>query len=176
MREEALNKVLPFDTELGFTGLPKAVCQFYVRHPKFNPSAERLYRYLLSRYNSNFGYAFPSWNAIVRETALSKGTVSAGLEALEQLGLINRIDHNNGSDFNNKIYTFNKPLETEAEFNRRFEAEITALKAGKKPKGGSKKKKADAGNVEPQEIVITENIAPETVTSQGENEFEDGWL
>ncbi|PET70080.1 hypothetical protein CN514_07845 [Bacillus sp. AFS001701] len=133
------NRVLPFDTELGFTGLPKSVCQFYVKHPKFNPSAERLYRYLLSRYNANYGYAFPSWNAIVKETALSKGTVSAGLEALEELGLINRHNHDNGGTFNNKIYTFNKPIENEAEFNRRFEAEIAEIKASKKQKGGKKK-------------------------------------
>ncbi|MFD0827095.1 helix-turn-helix domain-containing protein [Neobacillus sp. M.A.Huq-85] len=169
------NKVLPFDTEMGFTGLPNAVCQFYVRHPKFNPSAERLYRYLLMRYNPNIGYAFPSWNAIVRETGLAKGTVSTGLESLEQLGLINRHNHDNGSDWNNKFYTFNKPIENEAEFNRRFASEIAALKASKKPKGG-KKKKADAGNVEPQIISITENIAPEKVASQVENEIEDSWF
>ncbi|WP_088072393.1 helix-turn-helix domain-containing protein [Gottfriedia luciferensis] len=133
------NKVLPFDTELGFTALPKAVCQFYVRHPKFNPSAERLYRYLLSRFNANYGYAFPSWNSIVRETALSKGTVSAGLVALEELGLINRFNHNNGGDFSNKIYTFNKPIENEAEFMMRFEKEIAELSGKKRPKGGKKK-------------------------------------
>ncbi|MEH7401591.1 helix-turn-helix domain-containing protein [Gottfriedia acidiceleris] len=133
------NRVLPFDTELGFTAIPKAVCQFYVKHPKFNPSAERLYRYLLSRYNANYGYAFPSWNAIVRETALSKGTVSTGLDSLEELGLINRISHDNGSDFSNKIYTFNKPIENEVAFMQRFEAEITELKASKKSKGGKKK-------------------------------------
>jgi hypothetical protein len=172
---EKENKVLPFDTELGFTGLPKAVCTFYVRHPKFNPSAERLYRYLLSRYNANYRYAFPSWSAIVRETALSKGTVSTGLDSLEELGLINRHDHNNGSDFNNKIYTFNKPIETEVEFKRKFDAEIAELKAGKKPKGGSKTKKADAGNVKPKEISDIENIAPVAPVRQTGNELE-GWF
>ncbi|AIM17291.1 hypothetical protein HW35_14475 [Bacillus sp. X1(2014)] len=148
MREKKESKALPFDTELGFTGLPNAVGKYYVRHPKFNPSVERLYRYLLSRYNENFGYAFPSWNAIVRETALAKGTVRTGLKALEELGLINRHDHGNDSGYDNKIYTFNKPIENEEEFNRRFAAEIAEIKSKMKPKGGKKTKKADVANVE----------------------------
>jgi hypothetical protein len=121
-------RVLPFDTELGFTGLPKAVCQYYVKHPKFNPSAERLYRYLLSRYNGNYGYAFPSWNAIIRETQLARGTVQTCMLSLEYLGLINRHEHENDSDFNNTIYTFNKPIENELEFQRKFGHELKGAK------------------------------------------------
>lgn len=171
-----MGEALPFQTELGFTGLPNAVCQFYIRHPKFNPSAERVYRYLLSRYNSNYGYAFPSWSAIVRETGLSKGTVRTSLKSLEELGLINRHDHANGSNFDNKFYTFNKPLENEAEFKRRFDAEIKAILEKQKPRGGSKKKKADAGNVEPAKISDSGDIPRETGQSQGENDIDDGWL
>lgn len=142
-----MSNALPFECEIGFTGLPNAVGKYYVRHPKFTPSAERLYRYLLSRFNANYGYSFPSWNAIVRETALSRGTVSTALESLVELGLINRHNHSNGSDFDNKIYTFNRPIENEAEFNRKFSEEIAALKAAKKPKGGRK------SNKKPAEIV-----------------------
>lgn len=136
MRDETIKKVLPFDTELGFTGLPKAVCQLYVRHPWFNPSAERLYRYLLSRHNANYGYAFPSWNAIVRETQLSKGSVQSCMLALEHLELIVRKEHSNESDWNNTIYLFKKPIENELEFQRKYSQEIEDIKAKKieKPK------------------------------------------
>lgn len=167
------SKVLPFETSMGFTGLPNAVGKYYVRHPKFNPSVERLYRYLLSRYNANYGYAFPSWNAIVRETALSKGTLSTALESLEELGLINRHNHSSDSDYSNKIYTFNKPIESEVEFNQKFKEEIKALKAKKKPKGG--KKKADDGNVEPKKISDTENITVDAESSQEGSEL-NGWF
>jgi hypothetical protein len=131
MSEEKSKKVLPFDTNLGFTGLPHAICKFYVLHPWFNPSVERLYRYLLSRHNHDIGYAFPSWNAIIRETQLSRGSVKWGLDVLEHLGLINRHDHVNEGTWNNKFYTFNRPIETDAEFQRRFSQEIADIKVKK---------------------------------------------
>jgi Helix-turn-helix domain len=134
------NGVLPFETELGFTAIPNAIYMYYVKHPKFNPSTERLYCYLLRRYNADYGYAFPSWNAIIRETGLSRFTVKKCLDNLEYLGLINRIDHDNGGEHANKIYTFNKPIEDEEEFYRVFGADLKSGEAtGKGGKGKTQK-------------------------------------
>lgn len=131
MEEQKQGGALPFATETGFTSLPNAVCLHYVKHPWFNPSVERLYRYLLMRHNPNYGYAFPSWNAIVSETHLSRGSVKTGLDVLEHMGLINRRDHANPGDWSNKIYTFNRPIENEEEFQRKYGQEMADIKSKK---------------------------------------------
>lgn len=119
------NRVLPFETTMGFAALPTAVCQFYVRHPLFTPSAERLYRYLLQRHNDAYGYAWPSYSVIRRETGIaSDTTISRALKALESLGLIERHEHRNTSGWSNNYYTFRRPIENEAEFMRRFGDEL----------------------------------------------------
>lgn len=124
---EELRKVLPFETTMGFTAIPTAVCQYYVRHPRFNANAERMYRYLLQRYNGAFGYAWPSYSVIRRETGIrSDSTISKALDALEYLGLIERHEHRNtsGQGWSNNYYTFRAPIENEAEFERRFAGEL----------------------------------------------------
>lgn len=161
MGDQSISKVLPFDTEMGFTGLPKAVCKFYVLHPWFNPSVERLYRYLLSRHNANYGYAFPSWNVIVRETQLSKGSVQTCMLVLEHLELIVRKEHSNDSDWNNTIYFFKKPIEDEKKFQRRYDQEIADIKAKKidKPKNQEEliALRQPKPKLEPVQIVEYEN-------------------
>ena len=119
------NRVLPFDTAMGFTAIPTAVCQFYVRHPLFTANAERMYRYLLQRHNDAFGYAWPSYSVIKRETGIrSDTTISKALDALEHLELIERHEHRNSSGWSNNYYTFRKPIENEADFMRRFGGEL----------------------------------------------------
>ena len=119
------NGALPFNTALGFTSIPNAVCLYYVRHPRFTPTTERLYRYLLQRHNSAFGYAFPSFSVIRRECNIgSNETIGKSLESLEYLGLIKRSKHDNGSTWMNNVYYFEKPIEDEAEFMRVFGDDI----------------------------------------------------
>ncbi|QVY62977.1 helix-turn-helix domain-containing protein [Cytobacillus gottheilii] len=125
-------RALPFETTKGFAALPAAVCMYYVRHPKFNPTAERVYRYLLQRYNADYGYAWPSWNSIMRETGIgSKGTVSNALKALEHLELIKRVTHENDHGWDNNCYVFIAPIEDEGDFYRKFGEEL-AKKYAKK--------------------------------------------
>lgn len=162
-------KALPFDTSMGFTGMPMAVCLYYVRHPRFNPSAERLYRYLLMRHNAKEGYAWPSWNAMRRETGLSTGTIKTSLDSLEHLGLINRLDHANDSGWDNKMYTFNRPIENESEFNMRFSTEIEELKAKKRKKGGAR-------NTNPRKINLQDNSIAEKPEIQEERDELTSWL
>lgn len=119
------NGALPFETALGFTAIPTAVCMYYVKHPRFTPTTERLYRYLLQRHNSAFGYAFPSFSVIRREANIgSNETIGKSLESLEYLGLLRRGKHDNGGPWSNNVYYFVKPIEDEAEFMRRFGHEI----------------------------------------------------
>lgn len=118
-------RALPFEATMGFTAIPTAVCKYYVRHPKFTPKTERVYRYLLQRYNDDYGYAWPSWSVIMRETNIgSKQTVSNALDALEYLGLIKRVARENENGWDNNCYVFLPPIESEEEFYRKFGDEL----------------------------------------------------
>jgi hypothetical protein len=118
---EQNGKVLPFATSGGFTAIPNAVCKYYVRHPKFTPTVERVYRYLLQRYNSEYNYAWPSYSAIMRESNIgSRSTVSGALEALEQLELIRRVSRENENGWDNNCYVFMPPIEDEALFYAKY--------------------------------------------------------
>lgn len=119
--------VLPFETAMGFTALPTAVCQFYVRHPKYNATAERLYRYLLQRHNEAWGYAWPSYSVIRRETGIaSNATISKAIDALEYLELVERHSRRSDNGWSNNYYTFIAPIENETEFLRKWGGELRA--------------------------------------------------
>src|SRR5699024_6193730 len=117
------SKALPFEVELGFNAMPTAVSEYYVRHPRFTPATERIYRYLLRRYNSEFNYAWPSWTAIERGCNVSRGTVRTALESLEHLELITRFKFERDGDWDNNGYRFIKPIEDERVFYRKFGGE-----------------------------------------------------
>jgi hypothetical protein len=134
---------LPFNTKMGFAAIPTAVCKYYVRHPKFTPATERIYRYLLQRHNGDYGYAWPSYSVIRRETGIgSDGTISDALDTLEQLELIKRQKHENEGGWDSNYYVFLPPIEDEDEFMRRFGDEL------RKPRKHKKKKEEPAEKVE----------------------------
>lgn len=121
MLKEKSARPLPFEVTRGFNAMPNAVSDLYVRHPKFSPTVERIYRYLLRCYNAEHGYAWPSYTAIMRATNTgSRETVSGALSVLEHLRLIERVrfGDNNG-------YKFAPPIEDEDEFYRAFGPELS---------------------------------------------------
>ncbi|MEK0286548.1 helix-turn-helix domain-containing protein [Caldifermentibacillus hisashii] len=141
MEKESKASALPFNTTMGFAAIPTAVCKYYVRHPKFTPATERLYRYLLQRHNSKQGYAWPSYSVIRRETGIgSDGTISKAIKALDHLGLVKTYKQENESGWDSNYYVFLPPIEDEEEFMRKFGAELRELKQNK---GGEKKANDD---------------------------------
>lgn len=138
--ENEKKAALPFETKLGFAAIPVAVCKYYVKHPKFTPATERLYRYLLQRHNSEQGYAWPSYSAIRRETGIgSDGTIRKAIKALEHLGLVKTYKRENESGWDSNYYVFLPPIEDEEEFMRKFGDELKR----KKKKGSEKKADGD---------------------------------
>lgn len=123
--ENEKKAALPFKTKLGFAAIPTAVCKYYVRHPKFTPAVERIYRYLLQRHNGDYGYAWPSYSVIRRETGIgSDGTISDALDTLEHLELVKRQKRENECGWDSNYYVFLPPIEDENEFIRKFGAEL----------------------------------------------------
>lgn len=118
---EKQSSALPFETKMGFVAIPKAVCEFYVRHPKFTEKVERIYRYLLQMYNSEVGYAWPNYSHIRQATGIgSDSTIAKALETLEYLGLIQIEKRKTKNGLKTNVYRFLPPIEDEAEFMRRF--------------------------------------------------------
>lgn len=139
--ENEKKAALPFKTKLGFAAIPVAVCKYYVRHPKFTPATERLYRYLLQRHNRKQGYAWPSYSVIRRETGIgSDGTISKAIKALDHLGLVKTYKRENESGWDSNYYVFLPPIEDEEEFMRKFGAELRGLE---QKKCGEKKANSD---------------------------------
>lgn len=135
--ENDKKSALPFETKLGFAAIPVAVCKYYVRHPKFTPATERLYRYLLQRHNSEHGYAWPSYAAIRRETGIgSDGTIRKAIKALDHLGLVKTYKRENESGWDSNYYVFLPPIEDEEEFMRKFGAELKQKKGGEQKADG----------------------------------------
>lgn len=127
MSKENEQHALPFEVERGFNAMPNAVSDLYVRHPKFTPTTERVYRYLLRRYNADYGYAWPSWSTIMQANNIgSRDTVKNALDSLEHLELIKRFKHENEGSWDNNGYAFRKPIENEDEFYRKFGDELSA--------------------------------------------------
>lgn len=118
---EKQSGALPFETRMGFVAIPKAVCEFYVRHPKFTEKVERIYRYLLQMYNSEVGYAWPNYDQIRQATGTgSDSTIRKALETLEYLGLIRIEKRKTKNGLQTNVYRFLPPIEDETEFMRRF--------------------------------------------------------
>lgn len=118
-------RALPFEVDRGFTAMPNAVSDYYTMHPLFTGAAERLYLFLLRKYNAKEGYAYPSYQKIREHTKInSDSTVSRSIQALEHLGLIRvekvRLDNGNISN----RYYFEKPIEDYEEFMRKFGDEL----------------------------------------------------
>lgn len=127
MQNEKEQRALPFEVTKGFNAMPNAVSDLYVRHPRFTPATERIYRYLLRRYNADYGYAWPSWSKIMSENNIgSRDTVKNSLDSLEHLELIRRFKHENDGAWDNNGYAFRKPIENEVEFYRKFGDELSA--------------------------------------------------
>lgn len=108
---------LPFEVNHGFTQMPNAVIRHYQYYPKFNGSTTNVYAFLLSQYNSAFGYAFPTHIHVAQAVNMTEKTARGHIGLLEEVGLITITE--NGR-FGNHTYTFNTPIEIADHFFAKF--------------------------------------------------------
>lgn len=117
MSEETKKGALPFEVNHGFTQIPNAVMRHYQYYPKFNGSTTNVYGFLLSQYNSAFGYAFPTHVHVAQALNLTEKTARGHIAILREVGLITITE--NGR-FGNHTYKFNKPIEIADHFFAKF--------------------------------------------------------
>jgi len=128
MNGQTKKGALPFEVERGFTQVPNAVMRHYQYYPKFNGSTTNVYAFLLSQFNSAFGYAFPTHVHVAQAVNMTEKTARGHIRLLEEVGLITVVE--NGR-FGNHTYTFNTPIEVAEEFYAKF------------PQAGECKRKSD---------------------------------
>jgi len=129
---------LPFACERGFTQVPNVVMRHYQYYPKFNGNTASVYAVILSHYNADYGYAFPTQIQIAQAVNMTEKTVGNHVKLLEEVGLISV--HKNGR-YSNQVYTFNQPIEDAEEFfgtfpiaaeaKRKMDEQLAKSKAGK---------------------------------------------
>lgn len=129
---------LPFACERGFTQVPNAVMRHYQYYPKFNGNTVSVYAFILSHYNADYGYAFPTQIQIAQAVNMTEKTVGNHIKLLEEVGLIGV--HKNGR-YSNQVYTFTQPIEDADEFfakfpsaaeaKRKMDEQLSKSKAGK---------------------------------------------
>ncbi len=131
---------LPFACELGFTQVPNAVMRHYQYYPKFNGNTVSVYAFILSHYNADYGYAFPTQIQIAQAVNMTEKTVGNHVKLLEEVGLINV--HKNGR-YSNQVYTFNQPIEDAVEFFKMFPSAAEAKRKMDEQQSKSKAGKDD---------------------------------
>lgn len=107
----------PFELNYGFTQVPNAVMRHYQYYPKFNGSTALVYGYLLSQYNDDYGYAFPTHIQIAQAVNMTEKTARGHIRLLQEVGLI---DVTENGRFGNHTYTFTKPIEIAEEFYAKY--------------------------------------------------------
>lgn len=117
MTETTKQGALPFELNHGFTQVPNAVMRHYQYYPKFNGSTTNVYGFLLSQYNTSYGYAFPTHIQVAQAVNMTEKTARAHIQLLAKLGLIAITE--NGR-FGNHTYTFLKPIENADAFYEKY--------------------------------------------------------
>lgn len=172
----------PFKIEEYFSPGLNSLKRVYTQHPDFNGNVRLIYELLFDYWNSDYGYAFPTIWQLSADSGLGEATVKRCIATLVKLDLLEK---KRSSIAQNNVYLAKKPVKTIEELIAKFPevetymnerlAKIKASEESSKARFATTKKKPDAGNVEPQEISINTNLAPETALSQVSNELE-GWL
>jgi predicted transcriptional regulator len=176
MEERKKKKALPFEWEQGFTGLPNNMFKIYRYHPEYSSFVHDVYLYLLERFNSEFGYAFPTQDEIAYSLHMSDRTVKKAIKTLRKLELI-RAEPSPIIGASNNVYYFNKPVESLEELEQKFPevkeyrekyeakwaAKFEKRKAEKQKWYEKKKKKPDESN----------DKSPRNTSQTVDDDFED---
>ncbi len=108
----------PFEIEGGVHYVPSfnALNRVYTQHPEFKANTKLIYELLFDYYNPDYGYAFPTYRQLERDSGLSISTVKRQVKVLEQLELIEI----GRSSYGNNVYVVKPPLQTIEELFAKF--------------------------------------------------------
>lgn len=108
---------LPFDLSNGYSVIPEALFEHYLKLPDFRLQHVVLYTRLLKYWNPQYGYAFPTTEQLARDLDCTEETVRKHRHILEKYGLVETEPH---PYYGNLVYYVKQPIENEQEFYSRF--------------------------------------------------------
>lgn len=117
METESKAKGKPFEPARDFTMVHNAIFTLYTRLPKFKADHALLYVYLMARYNTAYGYAFPTTEDIALAMNCGKNAVKGYKDVLAAYGLVTIRRH---PRWNNDVYVLHPPISEPAAFYARF--------------------------------------------------------
>ncbi|WP_445670788.1 helix-turn-helix domain-containing protein [Paenibacillus sp. FSL R10-2779] len=114
---EKQSSAKPFEPTRDFTMVHNAIFTLYTRLPKFKADHALLYMYLMARYNTAYGYAFPTTEDIALAMNCGKNVIKGYKEVLVAYGLVTIRRH---PRWGNDLYVVHAPISEPAAFYARF--------------------------------------------------------
>lgn len=148
----------PFEPQADYTKVHNALYQHYTKLPDFKPDHIAMYTVLMSYYNDQYGYAFPTKAELALRLNCGINKPARLAKVLEKYGLIRCVSRHHAKYGSNDIYYVYAPITSKAEFTKTFRQECEAYdeKAAK--------------------ILARNSRTPEIVAEEEAAEFDEGWL
>lgn len=154
----------PFEPAADYTKVHNAMFRLYTRLPDFKADHAQLYTFLMSQYNTDYGYAFPDTYDIAMALNCGERTVTGVKQVLVKYGLIEIQRH---PTFGNDVYFVKAPITDEVAFYAKhpeareyYEARQQAYETRRR--SGLERKRAFEERVRAQKVT---QAVPETTTN-----------
>lgn len=119
------SKKKPFSPTDNYVEVHNALFMLYTRLPDFKPDHALAYVILMSYYNVELGYAFPTKAELALRLNCGINKPGKIVKVLEKYGLVKCEERDRAKIGSNDIYYVYAPITDEEEFNRSFSAHIT---------------------------------------------------
>lgn len=150
----------PFEPQADYTKVHNTLFQNYTKLPDFKPDHIAMYTVLMSYYNEQYGYAFPTKAELALRLNCGINKPARLAKVLEKYGLIRCVSRHQAQIGSNDIYYVYTPITNTAEFSKVFRQECEEYD-------------------EKEAKLLTRNSKPDQVaeeTSKETGAFDVGWL
>lgn len=110
----------PFEPTTDYTKIHNALYRFYTRLPDFKPDHALLYIVLMSYWNAEFGYAFPTKVDLALMLNCGINKPARLTKVLEKYGLVTCVPRDRSLFGSNDIYYVYEPITTLADFYDKY--------------------------------------------------------
>lgn len=113
----------PFEPSVDYTKVHNALFQHYTKLPDFKPDHIAMYTVLMSYYNDQYGYAFPTKAELSLRLNCGINKPAKISKVLEKYGLIRCVSRHRAQIGSNDIYYVYAPITSAEEFAKTFRQE-----------------------------------------------------
>jgi hypothetical protein len=113
----------PFEPQTDYTKVHNALFQHYTKLPDFKADHIAMYTVLMSYYNEQYGYAFPTKAELALRLNCGINKPAKLARVLEKYGLIRCVSRHQAQIGSNDIYYVYAPITSALEFAKTFRRE-----------------------------------------------------